>query len=58
MRRAFAWGKGHGVLQCGCRNLRLHITAPCPMPHAIKFYTVLSMSESKDIKPKGFGIGF
>ena len=25
---------GHGVLQCVCRNLRLHITAPCTMPFA------------------------
>ena len=24
----------HGVLHCGCRNLRLQITAPCPMPFA------------------------
>ena len=28
------------------------------MPHAIKFYTMLSMSESKDIEREGFGIGF
>ena len=25
---------GHGVLQCGYRNLSLHITAPCTMPFA------------------------
>ena len=40
-----AWGMAHGVLQCGCRNMCLHITAPCPMLHATKLYTVLSMSE-------------
>ena len=34
MRSTFAWGMGHGVLQCGCRNLRLHMTAPCTMPFA------------------------
>lgn len=31
MRRVFVWDKAHGVLQCGCRSLRLRMTAPCPM---------------------------
>ena len=35
---------GHSVLPCGYRNMRLPITAPCPMPHAIKLYTVLSIT--------------
>ena len=39
-----AWGVVY--YKCGCRNLRLHITAPCSMPHAIKLYTALSMSEN------------
>ena len=43
---------GHGALQCGCRNLRLHMTAPCPLPHAIKCYTVLSMSVEKNVGGK------
>ena len=34
MGRTFAWGMGHGVLQCGYRNMRLHITAPCAMRYA------------------------
>ncbi|MCB0307139.1 MAG: hypothetical protein KDI38_25470, partial [Calditrichaeota bacterium] len=37
---------GQGVLQCGCRNLRLLNTAPCPLPHAIEPYSLLSMSEN------------
>ena len=40
-----AWGMVYysaGVGTCAC-TLRRH--APCPLPHAIKRYTVLSMSE-------------
>ena len=45
MRSIFAWGKAHGAWCITVRVSRHAIVHYGAMPHAIKFYTVLSMSD-------------
>ena len=40
---------GHGVLQCGYRDLHLHNPAPCALPHASSPNTALSMEHGVNI---------